>query len=155
MLLPKYKNKVSVTGMVLMVIAGLGLLGSCDSPRDLEAVSGIQGEIQISGSLPDSIKAVALVVLEPEAINDQENIGDYLITYSDPLTRSGAYYIQLKPGQYMMIVIGLLIDPGLFAVNIDSYAESGEWPLMQLSEGAHAVLIREAEMQQLDWSIDF
>ena len=140
---------------LVLLILGFGLIAACDNPNDLEAVSGIQGEIQIHGTMPDSIKAVALVVLKPEAINDQDNIGEYLINYSDPLSRTGEYYTQLKPGQYMGIIVGLLVDPGIFAANIDSYLESTELPLVQLSEGAHAFLIRENEMQELDWIVDF
>ena len=139
--------------LVLFVL--LMVLAACDQSQDLEAVAGIQGQIQLNGSLPDSVKAVALVILKPEAINDPDNIGNYLINYSDPLSQSGAYYIQLKPGQYMALIVGLLVDPGLFAVNIDQYAASAAWPLVQLSTGAHAILIREAEMQELDWSVDF
>jgi hypothetical protein len=105
--------------------------------------------------MPDSIKAVVLVVLMPEAINDQDNLGDYLINYSDPLSSTGEYYTQLKPGQYMGLIVGLLVDPGIFAANIDSYLEGSDLPLVQLSEGAHAFLIRENEMQELDWVIDF
>ncbi|MCF6237239.1 MAG: hypothetical protein L3J79_00230 [Candidatus Marinimicrobia bacterium] len=144
-----------ITGLSVWLILSLGLIFRCDSPGDLEAVSGIQGRIQINGVMPDSIKAVALVVLLPEAINDQEHIGAYLINYSEPLYRSGAYYTQLKPGQYMGIIVGLLVDPGIFAANIDSYLESPELPLVQLTEGVHAFLIRENEMQEIDWDIDF
>ena len=128
----------------------------CETPQDLEAVSGIQGEIQITGVLPDSIEAVALIVLDVEALNDQENIADYLINYSDPVTSTGEYYIQLKPGHYLGIVVGLLIDPGLFVVNIDEFLSAPELPLVQLSEVPQGgIFIRESVMEERNWSISF
>ena len=132
------------------------LIMGCESPEDLEAVSGIQGEIQIQGTMPDSIQAVALIVLDVGALNDQANLADYLINYSDPLSASGEYYIQLKPGHYIGIVVGLLIDPGLFVVNIDHYLSAPELPLVQLSEVTNGgIFIREGVMEERDWLIDF
>jgi len=128
----------------------------CESPDDLEAVSGIQGAIQIQGVLPDSIRAVALIVLDTEALNDQDNIANYLVNYSDPLSSSGDYYIQLKPGHYLGIVVGLLIDPGLFVVNIDEFLNAPELPLVQLSEVTDGgIFIREGIMEDRDWSLTF
>ncbi len=147
-------NRTSIL-LLIIIVSSLALVITCENPGDLEAVSGVQGIIQIQGVMPDSIKAVALVILEPEAINDQDNIGNYLINYSEPLYQSGEYYTQLKPGQYMVVIVGLLVDPGLFAVNIDNYLESADLPIVQLSEGAHSVLIREKEMQNLNWEINF
>lgn len=137
------------------IILSLGIINSCDDPGGLDAVSGIQGRIILTGEKPDSIKAVALVVLDPQAQQDPGNIGEYLINYSEPLDDSGEYYTQLKPGQYMGVLVGLLIDPGLFVVNIDRYLESPELPLVQLSVGAHGFIIREKEMQELDWPFAF
>jgi len=140
--------------LTLLLLSLFGIM-SCEDPASLEAVSGIEGQILFEGSKPDSIKAVALVVLYPEALSDMANIGSYLVDYSDPLTQEGPYFIQLKPGGYVGVLVGLLVDPGLFAVNVDSYIESGNLPLVQLSQGANAFLIKEQEMLYRDWSLEF
>lgn len=140
---------------LLLVLLSVWMM-SCESPDDLEAVSGIQGTINIEGALPDSIQAVALIVLDTEALNDQDNIADYLINYSDPLNASGEYYIQLKPDHYIGIVVGLLIDPGLFVVNIDEFLKAPELPLVQLSETTDGgIFVREGIMEAKDWSVSF
>lgn len=130
-------------------------INACEEPSSLEAIAGIQGRIEFIGSKPDSINSVALVVLWPEAINDLSNIGEYLVDYSIPQSGAGEYFIELKPGTYMGVVAGLLIDPGLFAVNVDSYIENGNLPVVQLTEGANAFPIREKEMLERDWTVDF
>ena len=122
---------------------------------DLGAVSGIEGQINFSGSMPDSIKAVALVVLETEAINDLDNIGDYLLGYSDPLTSTGPYFIQLQPGTYMAVLVGLLVDPGIFAVRVDDYVAEGDLPVVQLSSGAFAFPVKEEVVTYEDWTVAF
>ncbi|MEA3286039.1 MAG: hypothetical protein U9Q77_01500 [Candidatus Marinimicrobia bacterium] len=148
------QNKISWILSILLAL-GLGLIAACDSPSDLEAVSGIQGEIQINGTIPDSIKAVALVILLPEAYNDQDNIGKHLVNYSDPLSATGEYYTQLKPGLYMGVIVGLLIDPGVFVANLDDYLANTDLPIVQLSEGLNSFLVEEYEMQMIDWSVNF
>jgi hypothetical protein len=141
---------------LFVLLFAVCLMVSCEAPKDLEAVSGIQGEIQLQGVIPDSIQAVALVVLDVGVVQDPENIADYLVNYSDPLNGTGEYYIQLKPGSYIGVVVGLLIDPGLFVVNIDQFLGASELPLVQLSEVIEgAMLIREGVMQDRNWSVSF
>lgn len=152
---PKETSSKSAWLLPVLLLLVLGLINTCEIPHGLEAVSGIQGKIEFSGDKPDSIKAVALVVLDPGAITDLENIGNYLINYSDPLDESGDYFIQLEPGQYMGVVVGLLIDPGLFVVNIDRYLESAELPMVQLTHDAVAFLIRDKEIENRDWTVTF
>ena len=150
------KNRLNTTWILpILLTLIVALVATCDNPNDLEAVSGIQGNIQINGEMPDSIKAVALVILLPEAFNDQDNIGKYLINYSDPLTATGEYYTQLKPGLYMGVIVGLLIDPGVFVANLDDYLASTNLPIVQLSEGLNSFLVEEYEMQIIDWSVSF
>lgn len=144
------KSSMLLLGLILFTI------GSCEKPQSLEIIAGVEGRIQFLGDLPDSIKAVALVVLEPEAANDQENIGEYLVAYSDPTDQSSDYFVQLKPGGYLGVVVGLLIDPGLFVVNIDSYLASDEIPLVQLTEAEMGTMfISEGKIFYRDWNVDF
>lgn len=139
----------------IFIVLLISILGACDNSGDLEAVSGIEGSINFQGVLPDSIKAVALVVLDPAAQSDMDNIGDYLINYSDPTSTEGDYFIQLTPGVYMGVVVGLLIDPGVFVVNIDEYLQSANIPLVQLTDDPVAFLIQEKEILNKDWLIQF
>ncbi len=130
-------------------------LTSCNNSDGLDTVSGIEGEIQIQGVLPDSIEAIALVILETEALDDQDNIGKYLVSYSDPIVQSSDYFIQLRPGFYMGVLVGLTIDPGLFVVNIDSYLDSSDIPLVQLTQDPIGLFIREGKTSYLDWDVAF
>lgn len=142
--------------MSLGVILTLVAITSCNDPSELETVSGIEGRIEFQGSLPDSIKAVALVVLKPEAANDRENIGKYLVAYSEPTTESSEYFVQLKSGGYLGVIVGLLIDPGLFVVNIDSYLASADIPLIQLTEAESGTMfIGKGQIFYRDWDIQF
>lgn len=141
--------------LILFSMILLITLITCEDSDSLGAVAGIEGNISFVGAKPDSIKAIALVILEPEAINDPDNIGSYLISYSEPQVKSGFYSIQLLPGTYMGVVVGLLVEPGLFAVNVDSYLSGTDIPLVQLSEGANAFIIREEETLERDWDVTF
>lgn len=138
-----------------ILVFGLGFIYTCNHPDDLEAVAGIEGQILFQGTMPDSIKAVALVMLQPEAYSDPDSIGKYLVSYSDPLSQTGEYYIQLKPGLYIGAIVGLLIEPGIFVANIDSILVSADLPVVQLSEGLDSFLIEEEKVQTRDWSVSF
>ena len=78
------------------------------------------------------------------------------MNYSDPITHSGEYYVQLQPGHYIGIIVGLLIDPGLFVVNINEFLDAPVLPLVQLSEVTNGgIFIREGIMEERDWDISF
>ena len=69
----------------------------------------------------DDIQAAAIIALDEL---DLENPAANLVTYSnliDPGTNEAEYFIQLLPGQYYLAAVGITVDPGLFAVKIDSF----------------------------------
>ncbi len=149
-------NILKIKVLVTIILLSLGLLTSCDKPEPLKAVSGIEGEIEIQGDMPDSIKAVVLAVFDTDIVDDQENISDYLISFSDPITQTADYSIQLKPDHYIGVLVGLLIDPGVFVANIDQYLESPELPLVQLSEfTVGGIFVKEDVMSTRDWEVKF
>lgn len=143
------KTSILLLGLLLMILT------SCEDTESLEVIAGVEGSIHFLGELPDSIKAVALVILETEAINDQDNIGKYLVSYSDPIMQPGNYFLQLKPGHYMGVLVGLLIEPRLFAVNIDSYLESPDLPLVQITQDPVGLFIKEGKTSYYDWIAEF
>jgi len=96
----------------------------------LEPVSGIEGKITFNGNWQDNIKAAAIIALDEL---DLENPAANLITYSnliDPGTNEGEYFIQLLPGQYYLAAVGITVDPGLFAVKIDSFLSAETIPIV-------------------------
>ena len=136
-----------------LILCLLGLLVSCDSFKGLSPVSGLAGELEFSGTWPDTITAAAVVVLDPLAAYDPENVGDYLIGYSNPDTGSGEYFIQLEPGNYIATVVGLKVDPGLFAKNSEKYLMADESPFVILTDLPKGFLIKEEEINEIEWLI--
>ena len=77
----------------------------------------------------DNIQAAAIIALDKL---DLENPATNLITYSnliDPGTNEAEYFIQLLPGQYYLAAVGITVDPGLFAVKIDSFLSAETIPI--------------------------
>lgn len=99
-------------------------------PVGLEPVSGVEGKITFHGSWQDDIKAAAIIALDEL---DLENPASNLITYSnliDPGTIEAEYFIQLLPGQYYLAAVGITVDPGFFAVKIDSFLSAETIPIV-------------------------
>ena len=114
---------------ILTIICSI-LIISCKVPVGLEPVSGVEGNIIFNGSWQDDIKAAAIIALDEL---DLENPAANLITYSnliDPGTNESEYFIQLLPGQYYLAVVGITVDPGFFAVNIDSFLTAVTIPIV-------------------------
>jgi len=129
---------------------------SCESPDSLKPVSGLEGELSFTGSWPDSLKAAALVILSPGVMYDEDNIGNYLLSYTNPIHQTSDFFVQLPPGSYIGVVVGLLVDPGLFVANLDYYLEQPELPIIPLSEPIQgSMLIREGEISTKNWTVDF
>jgi hypothetical protein len=116
--------------MRLTTFAFLIFLCSCESTTGLEPVSGVEGNIIFNGSWQDDIKAAAIIALDEL---DLENPAANLITYSnliDPGTNESEYFIQLLPGQYYLAAVGITVDPGFFAVKIDSFLSAETIPIV-------------------------
>lgn len=103
---------------------------TCEMPVGLEPVSGVEGSITFHGNWQDDIKAAAIIALDEL---DLENPAANLITYSnliDPGTNEAEYFIQLLPGQYYLAAVGITVDPGFFAVKIDSFLTAETIPII-------------------------
>lgn len=114
---------------ILTIICSI-LIISCKVPVGLESVSGVEGNIIFNGIWQDDIKAATIIALDEL---DLENPATNLITYSnlfDPGTNEGEFFIQLLPGQYYLAAVGITVDPGLFAVNIDSFLTAETIPIV-------------------------
>ena len=114
----------------ILLIACSLLLITCEIPVGLEPVSGAEGKIIFNGNWQADIKAAAIIALDEL---DLENPAVNLVTYSnliDPGTNEAEYFIQLSPGQYYLAAVGITVDPGYFAVKIDSFLSSETIPII-------------------------
>ena len=114
---------------ILLIVCSL-LLITCEIPVGLEPVSGVEGKITFHGNWQNDIKAAAIIALDEL---DLENPATNLITYSnlmDPGTNEAEYFIQLLPGQYYLAAVGITVDPGFFAVKIDSFLSAETIPII-------------------------
>ena len=114
---------------ILLILSSL-LLITCEIPVGLEPVSGVEGKITFHGNWQDDIQAAAIIALDEL---DLENPAINLITYSnlvDPGAVESEYFIQLLPGQYYLAAVGITVDPGFFAVKIDSFLSAETIPII-------------------------
>ncbi|NHZ87337.1 MAG: hypothetical protein GWP19_15950 [Planctomycetia bacterium] len=106
------------------------LFVTCETPVGLEPVSGVEGKITFHGNWQNDIKAAAIIALDDL---DLENPAANLVTYSniiDPGTSEAEYFIQLLPGKYYLAAVGITVDPGLFAVKLDSFLSAETIPIV-------------------------
>ena len=139
-----------------IIFSVFGFIWSCETPENLEPISGIEGKLFIEGEWPDSIKAAALIVLKTLDPNNLE-----IVTYStpmlSPLTES-EYFFQLEPGFYFIAGAGLTIDPGVFFAKIDSFMASGNLPIVVLDKTPHlqrVIQLEDQEVIEIDQTILF
>lgn len=112
---------------------------ACDeSPTGLQPVSGVEGEVQLVNDMPAEYKGLVIVVIN-EIPKDTEQIlnglDTLIVTYSDPILPGESqkpFFIQLNPGGFIMGMVALTVDPGFFAVNIDSLLASPNPPIVPL-----------------------
>ena len=116
--------RIQLTNQFFRVGATLGMLLvvlHCSPPTGLKPVSGVEGTLKFQGTWTDSIQGAALVALD-QIPTDLSTVADHLINYSTPAlqnTDSSDYFIQLDPGTYFLITLGLTIDPAVFAANLE------------------------------------
>ncbi|MBU0529788.1 hypothetical protein KKF86_08555 [bacterium] len=114
---------------ILLIICSF-LVVTCEIPVGLEPVSGVEGKITFHGNWQADIKAAAIIALDEL---DLENPAANLVTYSNlinPGTNEAEYFIQLLPGQYYLAAVGITVDPGFFAVKIDSFLSAETIPIV-------------------------
>ncbi len=114
---------------IILIICSI-LFVTCEIPVGLASVSGVEGTITFRDAWQEDIKAAAIIALDEL---DLENPASNLITYSnliEPGTNEAEYFIQLLPGQYYLTAVGITVDPGLFAVKIDSFLSAETVPIL-------------------------
>jgi len=143
----------------LTICALVILAVSCSLKDGLGPVAGVEGKLQVSGAWPDSIKAAALIVLDEVVLDDA---ADHLITFSDPLLPGdtlGYCFIQLRPGRYFLVAVGLTVEPALFLANLETDSADNEIPIVILDDDlitvTDPVYIRKDEVVQVDRTIRF
>ncbi len=160
---PSVKHWNIISGSLLLV--GVVLLFKCTQSTGLQPVSGVEGTLRFQGAWPDSIKGAALVALD-EIPTDLSTVADHLISYSTPAQPPADsselrvdYFIQLEPGTYFLITLGLTIDPGLFATRLDSFKLHGNWPVVTLEHDletiGHPIFIQKESIQRVNRTVAF
>ncbi len=115
--------------LILLITSSL-LFISCKAPVGLEPVSGVEGNIIFHGNWQEEIKAAAIIALDDL---DLDNPAANLVTYSnliEPGATEAQYFIQLLPGKYYLAAVGITVDPGFFAVKIDSFLTAETIPII-------------------------
>ena len=125
---------------ILLVICSF-LFITCEIPVGLEPVSGVEGQITFHGNWQADIKAAAIIALDEL---DLDNPAANLVAYSniiDPGKEEAEYFIQLLPGQYYLAAVGITVDPGFFAVKLDSLLAAEMIPIVIIDNDLHNLTI--------------
>ncbi len=125
---------------ILLVIYSF-LFITCEIPVGLEPVSGVEGQITFHGNWQADIKAAAIIALDEL---DLDNPAANLVAYSniiDPGKEEAEYFIQLLPGQYYLAAVGITVDPGFFAVKLDSLLAAEMIPIVIIDNDLHNLTI--------------
>lgn len=135
------------------------LIVSCKNTVGLEPVSGVEGKITFNGSWQDDIRAAAIIALDDI---DLENPASNLVTYSnliDPGTKEAEFFIQLLPGHYYLAAVGITVDPGIFAVKIDSFLNADSVPIIIIDNDLRnlttPVSVKSEEITEVDRGVVF
>ena len=143
----------------ILVISCTLILFSCDLPVGLEPVSGVEGKITFIGDWRDDLQAVAIIALDEL---DLENPATNLITYSNLIDQGASeaeYFIQLLPDQYFLAAVGITVNPGLFAVKIDSFLSAETIPIVIIDNDIRnlttSIRVNSQEITVVDREINF
>jgi len=152
--------RLTITILSLILL----LINACEEPASLEAVSGVAGTIEFGTNWPDSLTGAAVVVFDLDLAIDSLYVPgypviDHFVTYGDPISRgteSAEFFIQLKPGGYMLMVIGMLLDPAALVTNDSLLQEIQNHIVVPENSAPRGVLIREKQVnEQTDWYVQF
>ena len=135
------------------------LILSCKDIVGLEPVSGVEGKITFQGTWQVNIQAAAIIALVDI---DLENPASNLVTYSnliDPGTNEAEFFIQLLPGHYYLAAVGITVDPGFFAVKIDSFLNAEIVPIVIIDNDLRnlttPVSVKSEEITEVDRGVVF
>ncbi len=148
----------------IIISLTLIIMTACESPDSLEAVAGVEGTVNFDPVWPDSIAAAAVLVFDVDLeLDSLDEAGypviDHFITYSDPINpgvTSANYFIQLEPGGYLILVIGLLVEPAQLLANEEMLNEIQNYIVVPENTLPRGILIREKLInEQTDWYVQF
>lgn len=153
------KHKISIICLGMFLTFWLG----CSMPEGLVPVSGVEGTLIFQGEWPDSVHGAAVIALERDVMSDWDHPEQYLISYSDPVVSEDTlmnYFIQLNPGIYCIVVVGLLEEVSYFISNIKSLQDTTSLPIMfpqnDPAANLRLVLVEEEDIrQEPEWEVVF
>lgn len=147
-----------------IMLMTLLLIPGCSDPGGLDSVSGLEGEIIFDSNWPDSLQAAVIVVFDVDLNLDSVStpgypVIDHFVTFGDPIapgTVSAEYFIQLQPGNYVVMAIGLLLDPAILLANESLFERIGEFIVTPENAAPRGIVIREKKInEQTSWSVHF
>ncbi|MCF7823695.1 MAG: hypothetical protein K9N35_05935 [Candidatus Marinimicrobia bacterium] len=150
--------------LVVMVLVIFSLVWNCSDPGGLEAVSGVQGSIQFNPTWPDSIKSAVVVIFNKDLNLDSLNapgysVTDHYVTFGDPIdpgTENADYFIQLKPGDYQGMVIGLIVEPSQLLTNDEMFQNIQDYIVVPGTAIPRGIRILEKQVnEQTGWYVRF
>ena len=145
------------------IMVALISMTACEKPASLEAIAGVDGAV-IFTSWSDSLRGAVVVVfdidLDFDRIDEPEyRVIDHFITYGDPINPGADsidYFIQLEPGVYQLMVIGLLLDPAQLLANEELFQEIQNYIVVPENSAPRGIVIREKQInEQTDWYVQF
>ncbi len=148
----------------LLLVISLVLTTSCDDPGGLEAVAGFEGKVIFEQAWPDTLASAVIVVFDVGLNLDSLNIQgysvmDHFITFGtpfEPVVGAQDYFIQLKAGDYMAMIIGLTIEPALLLTNEDLFQDIQSYIVVPENSAPRGIRIMKQEInEQSDWSVGF
>jgi len=153
------KLKITLLGSGLLLFVWLG----CSVPEGLQPISGVEGTLIFQGEWPDTVRGATVIALEQNVMSDWEHPEQYLISYSDPAVSGDTtmnYFIQLNPGIYCIVVVGLLEEVSYFISNIMSLQDTTSLPIMfpqnDPAANLRLVLVEEEDIrQEPEWEVVF
>ncbi|NOZ04572.1 MAG: hypothetical protein GXO92_08250 [FCB group bacterium] len=113
---------------------------ACKTPVGLEPVAGVEGTLITVGAWPDSLRGIVVAALDSL---DLEAPARHLIDYSEVLTPPQDtlnFFIQLYHGAFVLVPVGITIDPAFFVANLDSILGAPSLPLVPLVDPANPLL---------------
>jgi len=137
---------------------------SCEKPDSLEAIAGVSGVVIFDPVWPDSLAGAVVVVFNKNVAFERIDepgykVVDHFITYGDPInpgTVKAEYFIQLEPGEYQLMVIGLLIDPAQLLTNAELFQQIQNYIVVPENTAPRGFVIREKQInEQTGWYVHF
>ncbi|NQV30272.1 MAG: hypothetical protein HQ508_05225 [Candidatus Marinimicrobia bacterium] len=149
---------------LLLTYIFLIALTACEEPKSLEAIAGVKGQVNFDPVWPDSVAGAVVVVFDVDLDLDSLNasnypVFDHFITYGDPINagvQNSEYFIQLEPGEYILMVIGLLVEPALLLANEALLQQIQNYIVVPENAAPRGIVIREKKInEQTGWSVHF